>query len=124
MQLDEHEHGGRKQHSKNATFGQRRRDQSDSQPRLKSQREEYIDSARDFSYIPSGSGRDDEGGRRNERKRGNADRGVEKFGGTTMQRGRDRDEDEGGTLAESERHGRTKRRSGVRSGSRNTFRRM
>ncbi|CAE6453969.1 hypothetical protein ACGC1H_002297 [Rhizoctonia solani] len=68
----------------------------------------------EMSFVPSGNR--DEPRRKTDRPAGN--RKVERFG-AGMERGGGREEAPG----ESERNGRTKRRTGVRSGSKNAFRR-
>ncbi|CAE6478012.1 unnamed protein product, partial [Rhizoctonia solani] len=68
----------------------------------------------EMSFVPSG--KSDEPRRKTNRLAGN--KKVEKFG-AGMERGGRREEDPG----ESGRNGRTKRRTGVRSGSKNAFRR-
>ncbi|CAE6461758.1 unnamed protein product [Rhizoctonia solani] len=68
----------------------------------------------EMSFVPSGNR--DEPRRRIDRPAGN--RKVERFG-AGMERGGEREEAPG----ENERNGRTRRRTGVRSGSKNTFRR-
>ncbi|KAI0634852.1 WD40-repeat-containing domain protein [Trametes polyzona] len=117
---------------KNATFGQRR-------SQLGSKGKERASSAQDASirhtadggiemtFVPrttsSGHDYDDEAppGRAAQKKGKEAKRkGVETFG-AGMERGGEEPERE---MSEAERKGRTKRRQGMRSGSKNTFRRM
>jgi ribosome biogenesis protein ENP2 len=72
-----------------------------------------------MSFVPSGrADSDDESKRKKKSARGVGGRKVERFG-AGMERGGREEED----VKESERNGRTRRRTGVRSGSKNAFRR-
>ncbi|KAF9564474.1 NUC153 and WD40 repeat-containing nucleolar rRNA processing-related protein [Agrocybe pediades] len=111
---------------KNATFGQRRVPQSSNNntmnagSRKTSGAAAAADAPMEISWIPSSSGND--GGGEEKLKSGSAKsrrKGVESFGA-----GLERGVEENADVAESERHGRTKRRTGGRSGSKNVFRRM
>ncbi|KAH8116117.1 hypothetical protein DFH11DRAFT_1840570 [Phellopilus nigrolimitatus] len=115
-------------HSKDATFGQRRQGASSSKPRARSSGGGHGDSgAKEVSWVPSASsGAHDEddmlvpgGGGKPKKNAGK--RRVETFG-AGMERGGDGEEERRQALSESERHGRTRRRSNVRSGSKNVFR--
>ncbi|KAG8747715.1 hypothetical protein FRC10_011842 [Ceratobasidium sp. 414] len=77
----------------------------------------------EMSFVPSGRADSDEEQRnaRKCRKGGSGESGgkVERFGAGMERGGRGKEED----VKENERYGRTKRRTGVRSGSKNAFRR-
>ncbi|KAG5643073.1 hypothetical protein DXG03_001601 [Asterophora parasitica] len=119
---------GSRSADKNATFGQRRvpptvgggvgKKQPASNARF------TADGAMELSWVPSGGPADADdmlvsGG--GAPKKGKSKRpGVETFG-AGMERGRD---DQLMEVSESDRKGRTQRRKGVRSGSKNVFRRM
>lgn len=119
---------------KNATFGQRRSQQgSRNRPRGSAGRDSSVrrtvDGGLEMTFIPktSSSGHDyddDEPGASRAARKGGRDvgkrKGVESFG-AGMERGGEDPERE---MSEAERKGRTKRRQGMRSGSKNTFRRM
>lgn len=107
---------------KNATFGQRRT------PKVKAKTGGFTpvsaDGGFEMSWVPSSSqqtggemftsdGGDIQRNRKERRK------GMEVFGA-----GMEKGEDPSIHLTESERKGRTQRRKGVRSGSKNTFRRL
>ncbi|KAF8899768.1 WD repeat-containing protein [Gymnopilus junonius] len=118
---------------KNATFGQRRAPPSKEnalasgkKPAFRGRRSAGANDHDDrgpmeISWVPSSSGNKDgdgeEGGRRKDKARR---KGVETFG-AGLEKGAVEDKAD---LAESERHGRTHRRQGIRSGSKNAFRRI
>jgi len=118
MQLDSSGESLRHQNGidrENSTFGQRRRGYSGGK---------HTDAAKgandgaEISWVPS-SEKIDEG-----RKKGDGSkirRGEKSF---TLQRGGGPDDSQKRDISENERKGRTKRRTGIRSGSRNVFRRM
>lgn len=118
---------------KNATFGQRR---SSSTHIGKSKAPSHAnfgpDGGVEMSWVPSstaGAGDYDDMlvpgglGKANKKKREEKQRGVESFG-AGMERGGGDSERYGVGGSDAERRGRTERRKGVRSGSKNTFRRM
>lgn len=80
------------------------------------------DGGMEVSFMPSGKSDRDEDKGRGGRAGGKAPRrkGVETFGAGMEKGGEDPDVE----ISESERKGRTQRRKGMRSGSKNTFRRM
>lgn len=78
----------------------------------------------EISWVPSSSSmRDDEDGDGKKSGRAGKDKtrrkGIESFGA-----GLERGMEEDANIADSERKGRTQRRQGIRSGSKNVFRRM
>ena len=110
---------------KNATFGQRRA------PKGKGKHRDMAavsaDGGFEMTWVPSSSKQtsiDDKiasGGDGDVRRKHNdRQKGVEIFGAGMEKGGEDPSID----LSESERKGRTQRRTGIRSGSKNTFRRM
>ena len=109
---------------KNASFGDRRRQA----PSSKASRDQAVKNAdggvMEMSWMPTTSARDDDRpddwGAAGERPRGKKRKGVETFG-AGMEKGVDVSEAAGQAAG---RTGRTKRRSGVRSGSRNVFRKL
>lgn len=111
---------------KNATFGQRRTTTAKDKGRMRDGEERTIkfasEGGMEMSYIPTRSGDDDDddarrsSGKDKDRRR----KGVEVFG-AGMEKG---GEDPEVAMSESDRKGRTHRRQGMRSGSKNTFRRM
>lgn len=112
---------------KNATFGQRRmKTTSSSGKQQSSELRVSEDGGVEVSWIPSSlSGHIDEddelvsGGGRSSKGQGRRRRGVESFGAGMERGGEERSE-----LNESDRKGRTEKRKGIRSGSKNVFRRM
>ena len=109
---------------KDATFGQRRMPRSASTAG-KSFRAHEDDDAMEISWVPtSSSGGKDNGDRQSKSTRTIKDsklrKGVEMFG-AGLERGV---EDRMEFSNDSERKGRSHRRKGVRSGSKNTFRRL
>lgn len=115
----------------NASFGQRR---SSSTRKGKAKASPHAnlgpDGGVEMSWVPSSTARDDDDedmlvpgglGKASKKKREEKRKGVESFG-AGMERGGGRDERSGAGV--DERRGRTERRRGVRSGSKNTFRRM
>ncbi len=129
--------GGSRGDSKHATFGQRRSiaDVKGKQKAGSTDRaiRQTGDGGMEISFIPSAISNgtledgDDgiisgsQGGKRGEGKEKRR-RGVEEFG-AGMEKGGEK-HDAVAVLDESERSGRTHRRKGMRSGSKNTFRRM
>lgn len=118
---------------KNATFGQRRSQLGPTQKTRTSSRDpavrQSVGGGLEVTFIPKtvSSGNDyddDEPGSGRAGKKGGKEvvkrKGVESFG-AGMERGGEDPEHE---MNETERKGRTKRRQGMRSGSKNTFRRM
>ncbi len=131
--LQTHDSGSGRGIDKNATFGQRRLQLSSKGKQRALAHDSDVHHAADggmeMTFIPKTSslGADDDddlaGGKTSQRKgkeKGPKRKGVEVFG-AGMERGGVEPEVE---MAESERSGRTKRRQGMRSGSKNTFRRM
>ncbi|KAG2003319.1 WD repeat-containing protein, variant 2 [Coprinopsis cinerea AmutBmut pab1-1] len=116
---------GYKWEDKNATFGQRlapRSSSSGAKSKSKSREADHEDDAMEISWVPSASSKDDDdGGQRKKAKEKKSAPGVEQFG-LGMEKGYVPDSSQ--EMSEAEKHGRTKRRHGVRSGSKNTFRRM
>lgn len=99
--------GAGRGHDRSATFGQRRNGKAPVS------RETERGSAKEISWVPSGSdNKDERAGKTREKK-------VERFG-SGMERGGESPAE----MAERERKGRTQRRQGVRSGSKNVFRHM
>lgn len=120
--------GGPSGADKNATFGQRRIDISGSSgKRGSSELRNSEDGGLEMSWVPSSSfGPMDEGdelvsrGVRSSKDNGRSRRkGIESFGA-----GMERGGEELGQLSENDRKGRTQRRKGIRSGSKNVFRRI
>ena len=117
---------------RNATFGQRRSATSMSgrnkgKGRMLDDEERTIkvneEGGVEMTYIPSGSRADDDndrGGRSGRQGKDARRKGVETFG-AGMEKGGEEPE---ANLTESERKGKTQRRKGMRSGSKNVFRRM
>ena len=131
--LQAHDSGSSRGIDKNATFGQRRSHLGSKGKQRASAHDPDIrhaaDGGMEMTFVPkassSGAADDDDlaGGKSMQRKgkeKGPKRKGGEVFG-AGMERGGDEPEVQ---MAESERSGRTKRRQGMRSGSRNTFRRM
>ncbi|KAJ7637141.1 NUC153 and WD40 repeat-containing nucleolar rRNA processing-related protein [Roridomyces roridus] len=115
--------GGSKPSDREATFGQRRSGGGGtSQTRTKGKAADTFgaaDGAMEFSWVPSGtSAGDDDGGSAKAKSKSRPGKGAEVFG-AGMDRGGQAVE-----IAEQDRRGRTQRRKGVRSGSKNVFRRM
>lgn len=111
---------------KDATFGQRRSNTSSSYTGKRPSRDNKASIAEDggmeMSWVPSGNFEDaDEASSRGGRGKGgkHPKRGVEMFG-AGMEKGGEAPIE----LAESDRKGRSHRRQGTRSGSKNVFRRM
>ncbi|KAI6107852.1 WD40-repeat-containing domain protein [Pisolithus thermaeus] len=101
---------------KNATFGQRLASrQTTTNTRKSADVRISADGGMEMSFTPSSSGSVDQS--RPAKKKG-ARKGVEMLG-ATMERGGDEPQ---GELGENDRRGRTHRRHGQRSGSKNTFR--
>ncbi|TFK71905.1 hypothetical protein BDN72DRAFT_887452 [Pluteus cervinus] len=111
-----------------ATFGQRRNGPSKTPGsstwgrNAKGTFDDNDDGGMEVSWLPSSTARDDspeaESSKRGKSKKPEKRKGVESFG-AGLERGHVQQE-----LDENDRKGRTKRRTNVRSGSKNTFRRM
>lgn len=104
---------------RNASFGQRLAPSSSSKDSRRPSKPSLgkDDGAMEISWVPSASSaKDDDGGRQGGGKKQERRKGVEVFG-AGMEKG-------GEEVSESGRKGRTQRRKGVRSGSKNVFRRM
>lgn len=108
---------------KAATFGQRRAPAPSSASSKKSgARKSHAvdaDASMEISWVPSGSSSARDGGESKERSSKTCRKGVESFGA-----GLERGIEENTDLGDAERQGRTKRRQGGRSGSKNVFRRI
>jgi ribosome biogenesis protein ENP2 len=108
---------------KDATFGQRRMPRSESSTRKSSFRAHEEDDAMEISWVPtsSSSGKDnDDKQNKSKTVKDKLRKGVETFG-AGLERGV---EERMEFSNDSERKGRSHRRKGVRSGSKNTFRRL
>ncbi|KZS97167.1 WD40 repeat-like protein [Sistotremastrum niveocremeum HHB9708] len=105
---------GSRRGGKDASFGERR--QSFGRKSAGQSKSEVWEGAMETSWVPSSNQQDEEGSGRRPRPKS---RNGEKYGGTMEKGGRNDDDQE-----ESLRKGRTKRRTGVRSGSKNVFRQM
>ncbi|TCD67792.1 hypothetical protein EIP91_011920 [Steccherinum ochraceum] len=110
-----------------ATFGQRRSNKG----KTRADDEDGFaggDGAKEFSFVPTQSGNlqdedYDAGGKKGGKKERR--KGVESFGAGMEKVGEGYEGEPGETsMSESDRKGRSQRRSGMRSGSKNTFRRM
>ncbi|EDR09268.1 NUC153 and WD40 repeat-containing nucleolar rRNA processing-related protein [Laccaria bicolor S238N-H82] len=104
---------------RNASFGQRLAPSSSSKDSRRPSKPSLgkDDGAMEISWVPSASSaKDDDGSRQGGGKKQERRKGVEVFG-AGMEKG-------GEEVSESGRKGRTQRRKGVRSGSKNVFRRM
>ncbi|KAG2039198.1 NUC153 and WD40 repeat-containing nucleolar rRNA processing-related protein [Suillus americanus] len=112
----------RKTGDKTATFGQRRNAPARGSSHTATPRGAANGSKGGFemSWVPSST--KDPSRDRGSRKDGNARKGVEVFG-AGMERGGG-DGERSAVLSESERTGRSQRRKGMRSGSKNVFRRL
>jgi ribosome biogenesis protein ENP2 len=103
---------------KNATFGQRLAPKTS---KFDSRAQGDNDDAMEVSWVPSASSKNhDDDADRPRRKKNEKKRGVERFG-AGLEKGYS-ESSQG--ISEAERSGRTHRRHGVRSGSKNSFRRM
>ncbi|KDQ08766.1 hypothetical protein BOTBODRAFT_37625 [Botryobasidium botryosum FD-172 SS1] len=114
---------------RSASFGQRLRDTSSHSARDRgsgggAQGAKSVKGGMELSWVPSSTKRTREEARGSGGGAGKKDsrKGVETFG-AGMEKGSAR-EMFGATGTEAERHGRTQRRRGIRSGSRNAFRQM
>ena len=112
---------------KNATFGQRRTARPSKGKGSASAADVRFapDGGVEMTYVPSMEGAPDEyddrrGAKGSSAKGPSRRKGVEQFGAGMEKGGEDPDV----AMSESERKGRTQRRKGMRSGSKNTFRRM
>ena len=123
--------GSRRQSDKNATFGQRR--SFSVKGKGKTSALEGFDSVSrgadggvEMSWVPSSSRPMDDddvlvpGGSGNSKKRQDRRKDAESFGAGMERGGSERHVD----MQDGDRRGRTERRKGVRSGSKNTFRRI
>ncbi|PPQ73837.1 hypothetical protein CVT24_012262 [Panaeolus cyanescens] len=108
---------------KDATFGQRRAHTSGGPSQTRKRQTEFDDSPMEITWTPSSSSGKNSGDR-SETGRGGKDKGQKKKGAETFGAGLERGVEEKVDLSESERQGRTQRRKGIRSGSKNAFRRM
>ncbi|KAK7436516.1 Small ribosomal subunit biogenesis [Stygiomarasmius scandens] len=110
---------GNNNNNKEATFGQRMSSSSvGKKQKARGGATVSEEGGMEMSWVPSSSnegGRKDEGRKSKQKQR----KGVETFG-AGMERGGETARE----LSENERKGRTQRRTGVRSGSKNVFRRM
>lgn len=112
--------------NKNATFGQRRSvaeglNSQNAAGKGKMREDRSADGGMEVTFVPSGAADDAEPAERGGRGKNPARRkGVELFGAGLEKGGREAEV----VLSEGERKGRTQRRRGMRSGSKNTFRRM
>jgi len=107
---------------RNASFGQRLAPPSSSKDSRQSSKPSLgnDDGAMEISWVPSASSaKDDSDDRQGGRKKQDRRKGVEVFGA-----GMEKGGEEHAEVSESGRKGRTQRRKGVRSGSKNVFRRM
>jgi ribosome biogenesis protein ENP2 len=114
----------------NASFGQRRKAMASSSSGVSGGRRRDTDSHADaeFTWVPNAplqadsekSAKEQANDKAKEKKR----RGIESFGAGLEKGHTTANDEDARPLSESERHGRTKRRSGVRSGSKNAFRGM
>jgi ribosome biogenesis protein ENP2 len=119
--------GEQRSGDKTATFGQRRTLVASSTSTKKSGARrptvQQEDAPMEISWVPSSGsgGKDGDAGKGRDQPRNEKGRrkGVESFGA-----GLERGFEEHADIAESDRKGRTHRRKGVRSGSKNVFRRM
>ena len=124
--------GNHRQSDKGATFGQRRSFSINGNSKA-SVHEGFdgvnrgADGGAEMTWVPSSSSRqvdDDDmlvpGGPGINKKRQDRRKGVESFGAGMERGGSERQVD----VSNGDRRGRTERRKGVRSGSKNTFRRM
>lgn len=108
-----------KTNDKDASFGRRlaSRQLSKSSVESRSTARVSADGGMEISFVPSGTGDDDT---TTHARKKDIRKGVEVFG-AGMERGM---EEPKGEMNESERSGRKQRRKGMRSGSRNVFRRL
>ena len=130
LQAQERTRAGRAGADKNASFGQRRSQFGAGSKRSAASSSgaegarHTADGGMEVTFVPrtSSNGRDYDDGPVKEARGGKEARrkGVEVFG-AGMEKGGEAPEVE---MSEAERKGRTKRRQGMRSGSKNTFRRM
>jgi ribosome biogenesis protein ENP2 len=110
---------------KNATFGQRRESKAPASGKERSS-QRSAEGGMELSWVPSSSGAMDDddmlvsGGGRPKGKGKERTPGVESFGAGMEKGGEERFTE----LSESDRKGRTQRRKGVRSGSKNVFRKI
>ena len=124
--------------AKSLSFGQRRSNSrtSFSTSKNRPSADEHVvrkaDGTVEMSWVPSGrssekyaggDGDDADGKRRRGKGKEDTRKGVERFG-AGMERGGEEPYGGGKGLSEQDRSGRTERRRGVRSGSKNTFRRL
>ncbi|KAF9266503.1 WD40 repeat-like protein [Marasmius fiardii PR-910] len=122
MRLDSQSHSGG---GKDVSFGERRG--GDSSKKQKHRNDEDGEGGMEVSWVPSASSTtsSQSQSQSNSKQKGKPPRkGFETFGMGMERGGDEQDEVRGGVGSERERKGRTVRRKGVRSGSRNVFRRM
>jgi ribosome biogenesis protein ENP2 len=108
--------------TREASFGQRRA-LTDKGKGRSDVRDRTADGVMETSWLPSQTRSDEDdmlGGGRKSRKSGSRPKGVETFG-LGLEKGRVGQEVE---MTENQRKGRTERRKGMRSGSKNVFRRL
>ncbi|KAJ6590629.1 NUC153 and WD40 repeat-containing nucleolar rRNA processing-related protein [Mycena vulgaris] len=108
---------------RNATFGQRRGTTAAPVPATGSRSSKSHEAAMEVSWVPSASsatGGDADDVDASSRSKSKARKGVEAFG-AGLEKGYNGEDVE---ISEQDRKGRTQRRKGVRSGSKNVFRRM
>ena len=108
--------GGSRFEDKNATFGQRLAPKASKS----NSRSAGDDEAMEFTWVPATSSKDDDDERPRRQKQDKKEKGIERFGAGLEKGYVEPSQD----ISESERSGRTHRRHGVRSGSKNAFRRM
>lgn len=113
--------GDRRPVNRSATFGQRRSDSG--APRTSKGKGRAHDAGMEISWVPSAGSAHDEPSERNRSRdgggKGRKEKGVERFG-AGMERGGEEDRRRS-ELSEAERRGRTERRKGIRSGSKNAI---
>ena len=111
--------------SQNASFGQRSNGRSEKTPYERNNHTSRNDknTPMEISWVPGPQDASEEKQSRPSQRKGKEKRpGVEYFG-AGMEKG-GREESSGGHVNEDNRQGRTKRRTGMRSGSRSTFRKL
>lgn len=103
-----------------ATFGERRAPVASARKSGGSRQPRTEDAPMEISWVPSGSaGKVDDDGEGRPKAKVPHRKGVESFGA-----GLERGVEENANVDDAERQGRTQRRKGVRSGSKNVFRQM
>jgi ribosome biogenesis protein ENP2 len=105
-----------------SSFGQRRRDNSGGRQLGHANADnDFDDPGAEISWVPSSEKSSEEIGQKKGERSKNQKGGEKAF---TLQHGSGSGDHDKGELPENERKGRMKRRTGIRSGSRNVFRRM